>query len=333
MRVPSIGMGAREQSGFRALPTALASQRQRAVSSRAAWRLPFALCGAVACGGDAVLTLGIGGPLPSFGDSGQRVRNINAEFSDNYGATLTDDLLDVFFASNRAGGVGSTDIWHAERLSRADPFDPPELVREVSSVLDDVSPAISADGLTLWVGSQREDGLGGMDIWRTTRPKRGAGWGPMENVEVLNSGEDDLPRPIGQNGLVMPLVSTRDSGYAQTYLAIRADSGLAFSRVEPLSYLWDADASMENACLTKDGLLLFFKRAPLGQSGDLFLAWRSSLEEPFRDPIALTAVNSDADDRDPFLSADQFRFFFSSNRDGPVELDIYATSIDLPHFD
>jgi hypothetical protein len=333
MRVLSVGMGAREPSGFRALPAVLAMQRPGPISGRAARLLPFALCGAVACGGDAVLTLGIAGPLPSFGDSGQRVRNINARSSNNYGATLTDDLLEVYFASSRAGGVGSTDIWYARRLSRADPFDPPELVREVSSVLDDVSPAISADGLTLWVGSQREDGQGGMDIWRSTRPDRGAAWGPMENVEALNSGEDDLPRPIGQNGLVMPLVSTRDSGYAQTYLATREDPGLAFSRVEPLSYLWDTEASMENACLTKDGLLLFFKRAPLGQSGDLFLAWRSSLEEPFRDPIALTAVNSDADDRDPFLSADQFRFFFSSNRDGQAELDIYATSIDLPHFD
>jgi hypothetical protein len=333
MRVPPAGMGARERWGFRRLPSVPPSWRQGRASSRAEWLLPFALGGAVACGGDAVLTLGIGGPLPSFGDSGQRVRNINAESSEDYGATLTDDLLEVFFASNRGGGVGNTDIWHAKRLSRADPFDRPELVREVSSVLDDVSPAISADGLTLWVGSQRENGLGGMDIWSATRPKRGVPWGPMENMEALNTEQDDLPRPIGQNGRVMPLVSTRDSGYAQTYLAIREDPGSAFSRVEPLSYLWDADASMENACLTNDGLLLFFKRAPLGQSGDLFLAWRSSLEEPFRDPIALTTVNSDADDRDPFLSADQFRFFFSSNRDGRVQLDIYATSIDLPHFD
>jgi hypothetical protein len=333
MRVPTAGRGARERWEFWRLPRVLASPRQGPVSGRPAWLLPFTLGGAVACGGDAVLTLGIGGPLPSFGDSGQRVRNINAERSNNYGATLTDDLLEIYFASNRAGGVGNADIWHAERLSRADPFDPPELVREVSSVLDDVSPAISADGLTLWVGSQRENGLGGLDVWRTTRHRRGDPWGPMEDVVALNSEQDDLPRPIGQNGLVMPLASTRDSGYAQTYLAIRTDPGHAFSRVEPLSYLWDAEASMENACLTKDGLLLFFKRAPLGQSGDLFLTWRSSLEEPFRDPIALTAVNSDADDRDPFLSADQVRFFFSSNRDGEVVLDIYATRIDLPHID
>lgn len=279
-----------------------------------------------------MLTLGIGGPLPSFGDAGQRVRNVNTD-DDDFGATLTDDLLEVFFASTRAGGVGNTDIWHARRLSRADPFDPPELVREASSVLDDVSPAISSDGLTLWVGSQREDGLGGMDIWRTTRPDRGAVWGPMENVRALNSAQDDLPRPVGQNGLVMPLVSTRDSGYAQTYLAIRDAPEAAFSVIQPLSYLWEAETSMENACLTNDGLLLFFKRAPLGQSGDLYLAWRSSLLEPFRDPITLAGVNSDADERDPFLSADQYRFFFSSSQRDGIRLDIYATSVDLPQLD
>jgi hypothetical protein len=90
---------------------------------------------------------------------------------------------------------------------------------------------------------------------------------------------------------------------------------------------------MEAPYLTDDGLLLFFTRAGQGQFGDLYLAWRTSTSEPFRDPIALSSINSVDDERDPFLSADRSRFFFSSTRRDSTLLDIYATSVEVPLHD
>jgi hypothetical protein len=293
----------------------------------------FALWGALACGGD-VLTLGVGDPSPTFGDSGRRVRNINSEGPDDLGATLTADLLEVFFVSYRAGGLDGADIWHATRRSRTDPFDAPMFLAEASSPLRDVSPAVSADGLTLWVGSDRELGLGGVDIWRLTRVARDAEWGPIENVVALNSSDDEVPRPPGLSGSVMPIASTRaGGGVYQTFLATRGGPDGDFGTIQPLDYLWTSDASMETPCLTDDGLLLFFMRAGRGRDGDLYLAWRTSTSEPFRDPIALSSINTVDDERDPFLSADQFRFFFSSNRRDQTHFDIYATSVDVPLHD
>ena len=100
--------------------------------------------------------------------------------------------------------------------------------------------------------------------------------------------------------------------------------------IEPLSDLWVADASMETPCLTDDGLLLFFARAARGSPRDLYLAWRTSKEEPFRDPIALSTLDSAGDERDPFLSADQVRFFFSSSHRDGERFDIYATKVHVP---
>jgi hypothetical protein len=281
-----------------------------------------------------VLTLGTGDPSPAFGDSGRRVRNINSDGPDDLGATLTGDLLEVFFVSYRGGGLGGADIWHAKRRSRTDPFDPPMLLVVASSPLMDVSPTISADGLTLWFGSDRELGLGGMDIWRLTRVGPDAEWGPIENVAALNSADDEVPRPPGLGGSVMPIASTRaGGGVYQTFLAHRDGSDGDFGTIEPLDYLWTLDASMESPCLTDDGLLLFFTRAGRGHSGDLYLAWRTSTVEPFRDPIALASINTGDDERDPFLSADQFRFFFSSNRRDHTHFDIYATRVDVPLHD
>ena len=305
---------------------------------RAGARAPLALLSllavlALACGADAVVTLGAGGPTLTFGDEGQRVRNINEESSEEFDATLTRDLLEIYFISDRESGVGGKDVWYALRRSRTDPFDPPQLLVQASSPLEEASPAISPDGLTLWVGSRREDGQGGMDIWQIARAARGEPWSEPTNVAALNSPADELPRPLGQGETVMPLASDRDGTQYQTYLARRSGPDATFDSVEPLSYMWEAGSSMEDAFLTEDGLLLFYKRAPLGQAGDVYLAWRPSTDRQFLDAVALDAVNSPEDDRDPFLSADRIRFFFASSRRDDLALDIYATTVELPDFE
>ena len=171
-----------------------------------------------------------------------------------------------------------------------------------------------------------------MDIWQLARPARGEPWSEPTNISSLNSPADDLPRPLGQGETVMPLASDRDGTQYQTYLARRAGPGAAFDSIEPLTYMWEPGSSMEDGFLTEDGLLLFYKRAPLGQPGDVYLAWRGSTDRQFLDPVALDAVNSPEDDRDPFLSADRIRFFFASSRRDDLALDIYATTVELPEF-
>ena len=329
-RRPTSSPGARYRE-----PVTDPSRLGRALGGRSrsqAWRVALGALVLGACGGD-IVTLGTGDPLPAFGDSGRRVRNVNVDASEEYGVTLTDDLLEIFFVSNRGGGVGGNDVWHATRGSRTDFFGPPSVLFEASTPFEEASPAISPDGLTLWVASAREQGLGGMDIWRGTRPERGAPFGALENQGALNSEADDLPRPIGHGGSILPVVSNRVDATFQTFFARRTGPGLDFGAPEPLGELWQSGATMEDAFLTSDGLFVFFKRAGPGQPGDLFVAWRRSPVEPFALPVALAAVNTSGDERDPFVSADRIRFFFSSNRREVDDLDIYATSIDLPRFE
>ena len=295
--------------------------------------LPLALGTLLGCGGDAVVTLGVGAPVPVFGDAGQRVRNLNQLGSNERGATLSADLLEIYFASDREGGVGEGDIWHARRAARTDAFGEPELVVELSSPLAEASPAISADGLTLWFASSREGGLGQLDIWRATRGDVAEAWSAPENVAALNSPFNDLPSPPGDGGDALPISSDRDAGAYQVYLAHARAAGFDGAEIEPLSYLWQADASMDDPFLSDDGRLLFFRRAPPDSAGDLYLAWRRPGYAEFIDPAKLPTINADSDERDPFLSADQIRFFFSSAQREDGALDIYATSIALPVFE
>jgi hypothetical protein len=287
---------------------------------------------ATACGGD-VLTLGQGSPQPAFGDGGQRVANINTLDYDEDSPTLTGDLLQIFFTSDRGGGMGGVDVWYATRRDRTLAFGSPSPLEAANSADTEVSPAISADGLTLWVGSDRPDGAGNLDIWRITRSARDAAWGPIENVSALNSPEDDIPRPLGQGARVMPFASRRDAPDAeyQTFFALRDDSLGEFRDVEPAASSWAAGAGVMDACMSEDGLLVFFNDRAYGTS-DLYFAWRPTLAQPFGSPALLPEVNSEFDEQSPWLSADATRFFFASDRrDGGR--DIYATWMDVPAFE
>jgi hypothetical protein len=298
------------------------SGRARAPGCAAALAL---LC---ACGSGDLVTLGRAVPDPQFGDAGRPLANINSAVADQT-PTLTEDLLEIYFASYDSSGPGQGDIWYAQRTSREEAFGAATLVSDLSTPSREVSPAISRDGLSLWLASDRPGSSGGLDIWKSERPSRDARWRDLQPVSDLNSSSDDLPRPLAQGERVMPLASKRDGGVLQTFLATRASRDAPFE-VEPLGL--QSAAGMAGGFLSEDGRLLFFQRGADG--GDLYLTWRRSPADPFHDPpLSLEAVNSLSIERDPWVSSDQTRLFFSSDRQLETSFDIFATTLDLPVFE
>ena len=83
------------------------------------------------------------------------------------------DGLEMFFFSDRPGGFGAVDLWAATRGTVLDPWSAPaNLGPIVNSVAGDFQPYIASDRRTLYFGSARPGGLGGQDIWVTTRSKQ-----------------------------------------------------------------------------------------------------------------------------------------------------------------
>src|SRR5262245_33556206 len=190
---------------------------------------------ALGCGADTDVELGRALPDVEFGDEGRVVAAINSSVEEG-SPTLTADLLEIYFSSVRPG-LGSSDVWWARRSDRTLAFDAPALLEAVSSPDLEVSPVISEDGLTLWLGSDRSGTVGGLDIWQAERASRADPWGQLRNLSELNSVRDDLPRPLGDGGRVMPLASRRDDRNYQTYLARRPRPNapwVAVDAVEPL---------------------------------------------------------------------------------------------------
>ena len=82
------------------------------------------------------------------------------------------DGLEAFFFSGRSGGIGGQDLWAATRETVFDAWSAPEnLGPLVTSAGIDQRPYIASDRQTLFFGSDRAGGLGGVDLYVTTRTK------------------------------------------------------------------------------------------------------------------------------------------------------------------
>jgi len=292
--------------------------------------------GAGACSGQT-LTLGNKDPRPYHFEVPQLVMELRSDFrTDN--PTLTADLLEIFFTSERDSGNG--DLWYSRRSAPSSAFITPVPLAELNTATFETSSAISADGLTLWFGSDRPDGVGSTDIWVATRQDRSSSWMSPTNATTLNTAAEDIPRPPGQHGLVMPLSATQSTGAVyQTFLATRPNTGAPFDAPVLISELAFADRSTVDGFLSEDGLTLFYSSAPLQfltdggpavdggglPTSDLFVAWRLSVNDPFSAPQPLDDLNTPGDERDPWLTPDGKTLYFTSDRNGA--LNIYTASV------
>jgi Tol biopolymer transport system component len=99
------------------------------------------------------------------------VTELNSTASDAR-ASVRSDLLEIFFYSNRTGGVGLNDLWTSTRRKVTDPWSPPTNVgAPVNTTFNEVHPELSRNRRTLYFVSGRPGPFptGQTDLWATTR--------------------------------------------------------------------------------------------------------------------------------------------------------------------
>jgi hypothetical protein len=96
----------------------------------------------------------------------------------------------AFWTSTRPGGFGGNDIWTSERIDGVW-TEAVNLGPNVNSAATEHHSLPSPDGRSLYVTSLRPEGLGGEDIYVTTRGADGV-WGPLVNLgSAVNSDRND----------------------------------------------------------------------------------------------------------------------------------------------
>lgn len=278
----------------------------------------------ISCGN--VENIQLGRESPAFGPFGSA--RAHDELGSCQNPTLTEDLLEIYLTADRENGLGGNDTWFAKRSSPDDSFEPPQLVPVVNSASEESSPAIALDGLTLWFGSNRAGGAGGMDIWVSTRRDRNSDWTTPEVVTALNTSGYEIPRPLGNHGLQMPLSFHDANDNYQLMLASRSSVTASWQSPEPIAELADQDLLMVDGFLTDDGTMLLFNAEQAGNAhSEMKRTWRLSRDDGFAPPVSVGFdLNATTLNRDPWLSPDGSHFFFSSDRGGGLH--VYEANVD-----
>ena len=149
----------------------------------------------------------------TFGEPENLGPVVNSSSRDQ-GQTLSSDGLTIIFYSDRPGSLGEDDLWMTTRASAFDPWQPPEnLGPTINSSYGDGGPSVSADGLTLFFGSNRPGGFGSADLHMTTRARASDPWQPPVNLgPTVNSSSADPHPSISADGLTLYFASARPGG-------------------------------------------------------------------------------------------------------------------------
>jgi peptidoglycan-associated lipoprotein len=108
----------------------------------------------------------------------------------NYGhPALSADGKRLYFSTDHPDGLGGFDIYETRKTSEGW-SEPKNLGAAINTVGNEVSPFIDKD--TLYFASDYHVGMGGLDIFKTSKMGDN-NWGPLQNLRApINSGADDF---------------------------------------------------------------------------------------------------------------------------------------------
>jgi hypothetical protein len=238
--------------------------------------------------------------------------------------TLTSTLQELYYSEQvRGGDPNPTGVWRAVRTSDGWATATPLMLGGIA-MPDASSPAISADGQELWLGMNTTNST---DIFHSLR-QGDTQWSSPVLVAELNSPLDDVPRPPGQHGLVMPISSKRHGGspaFYQIYFSARPalDAPWGTPSQVLLGAIDSPQFQSADGFLTDDGSEIYFSSTRDGEDSDLYVARRATTDASFGDPEPLVDLNDPgerSEERMPWLSPDGKSLYFASDRSGEYGL-------------
>ncbi|GAH14577.1 unnamed protein product, partial [marine sediment metagenome] len=251
--------------------------------------------------------------------------------------SISADGLSLYFNSYRPGGFGNADIWVTTRKTKADPWGTPvNLGPTVNSSANETSPDISADGLSLYFGSDRPGGYGDRDLWVTTRNSTSDLWGTPVNLgPTVNSSACEHNPSVSADGLSLYFSEHEDVrgrpgglGRADIWVTTRKSKDDPWGT--PVNLGPTVNTSVADACpsISMDGLSLYFTSRRGYGYDDIWVTTRKSKDDSWGPPVNLgPTVNSSDGEWNPDISSDGSTLYFVLWRSDSQRSDIWQVSL------
>ncbi len=255
------------------------------------------------------------------------VASVNLDRNDGRLSTTSDGLYGVFAS---ARGTAQGHIFQVRRDAVACEWESIELIEELVGPVGDFEPCIRADGLELCFASKRPGGLGGPDIWRSTRATRQDTWSEPEPIAEINSKWGEAGPCLSVDGKRIYFHSGR-SGGGDIFVAERnTSSGLFGPPVSVMSL--NTSAGEFVPCVSPDEKTIYFASNRSGGEGnvDIWMATRSSRHADWSNVTNLSVINTAGREFSPWFEAATGLVYFEAERQiGWGNKDIYVWD---PHF-
>ena len=139
--------------------------------------------------------------------------NINSAGATEIAASISPDGNTLYFASDRSGGFGGTDLYVSNKLPTGKWGPVRNLGPSVNTAQDEDFPNISADGKTLYFSSKGHTSMGGYDIFRADHDEATNSWTGIKNIGYpLNTTEDDMNLRLSTTGRYGYMAAVREGG-------------------------------------------------------------------------------------------------------------------------
>ncbi len=127
-------------------------------------------------------------------------------------ASISCDGSTLYFASNRRGGYGGTDIWVSSRQADGSWSEATNLGPRINTKLDEEAPFITNDGKTIYFSSTGHLGMGEQDVFMS-RMQNDSLWGYPTNLgPPINSSYRELGFFLSADGKTGYFSSNRRGG-------------------------------------------------------------------------------------------------------------------------
>ena len=128
-------------------------------------------------------------------------------------ASITSDGNVLFFASNRRGGFGGTDIYVCKKIGPNKWSEPLNAGADLNTIYDEDFPNCSPDGKTLYFSSKGHTSMGGYDIFKSTMDEEYKLFSKPKNIGYpINTTDDDMNFRISKNGKYGYIASSNAGG-------------------------------------------------------------------------------------------------------------------------